>query len=146
MSESALEIAREAVENQLKVKEFIDDFKDTIYDKLEQREAHVTETEEDRGDLQRAGNATFIAEGLALMSGVVTIGSTRENFDKASKWIKTLFPKAEPTPVFLALTLIYIVNKGKDDAEASGDDKQIEKWKRIHGRLEAFAPPMQKTT
>lgn len=146
MSESALEIAREAVENQLKVSEFIDDFKDTIYGKLEEREAHVIETEEDRGDLQHAGNATFIAESLALVSGIVTIGSTRENFDKASEWIKTLFPKAEPTPVFLALTLIYIVNKGKDDAEASRDDEQIEKWKRIHGRLEAFAPPIQKKT
>lgn len=143
-----LKIANDAVEGYLNLKEFIELHKDTIYSKLEQREEHVTEAQgiEKDGSLLCAGNATFIAEGLALMSGIVSVGANSDNYESASKWIKEKFPKADdPTPIFLALTLMYVVNKGWKEANKNGSTERKVVWNRIHERMKAFSTSIGET-
>lgn len=135
-------IVKEAVEEYLKLNDFIELHKETIYEKLVEREEHITKAQgmEEDDDLLYAGNAAFVAESLALMSGIVSVGTKKENYTKASVWIKGIFPKAEDaTPVFLTLTLIYIANKGWEEANETEDKERKIVWNRIHKRTNAFS-------
>lgn len=140
MQKSVFEVATEAVEV-LQVKDFIEKNKKIVREKLEEREARVVEQENAGSDHQSTGNATFIAESLALMSGIIVVGSSKKNYYHAKGWVKTHYGEdSEPMPVFLALILIYIVNKTLEEAKSSGNEEEKTKWERISNRLNEFAP------
>ena len=122
--------------------DFIEEHKTIIYEKIVQHEEHVTEAKGMKGDGETlcAANAMFIAETLALMSGIVSVGTNKENFQAAKDWIKEKLPNAEdPTPVFLSLTLIYVIEKGWADAAASQDEERKAIWYKIHNRMKGFS-------
>ncbi len=96
---------------------FIERHQKTIFDKLEH---FYTEEEKDH-------EFAFIAASLPLISGIIHVGSTVDNYKNATEWIKKeqKMPNADPASVLSALTFIYLVNKGVDEWKTSDSKTRI---------------------
>ena len=125
------ERAREAVEEHLKVKEFIENHEQDIYEKLEK-------FEESASVASREDEHAFIAESLPLIEGIVQVGSTPKDFEKASGWLKGLLPQADPALALSALVLMYVVGRGHQRFSIQGSSAQRASWERMFKRVQAL--------
>ncbi len=133
MIDNPLENAKRVVEELLQVSSLIEQYKDQIYRKLEDLDKNVTN--------QSGGDIAFMAGGLSLISGIVHVGSTLKDYDRATDWVKQQLAKSDPGPVLSALTFIYIVDKGFNEFKASSDEDKRDVWERIHKRVESELKP-----
>ena len=124
---SKLDLAREAVEERLKINDFIKNNNVQLYGKLEKCDLGVKN--------QPESDLLFIAECLPLINGIVQIGSTLADFNGAIQWIREKLPDAVPVSILSALTFIYIVETAIKDDLVSKDAAKKEIWKRIHERV-----------
>jgi len=123
------EKAQQAVEEQLNADGFIDSQKRTIFEKLE--ENYLSVKDQDQAQLM------FIAASLPLAAAVIHVGTTLEDFRRANKWVKESLPDADPVSILSTLTLIYIVNKGWQDAAGSGDEHKKMVWNEMAGWVQS---------
>jgi hypothetical protein len=129
---------RIAVEDKLKVKDFIERHIDGILDRIEH--SYLNSKDEP------AGHLTFIAECLPIVSFVVHVGSSRGDFKAATEWVHETLPDADPGSVLSALTFIYLVAQGRkrysgndETASVSEKEKRAKKrdnWEAIHARVQ----------
>src|SRR3990172_2887136 len=110
-----LERAAEAVEKRLKAGRFIEGHKGIIFEKLEDNYRRV----KDRDQAQ----LMFFATSLPLAGSIIQLGTTAEDFRRANEWVRESLPDADPVAILSTLTLIYVVNKGWEEAAASDDDQ-----------------------
>jgi hypothetical protein len=123
-----LESAKEAV-NLLGLETFIKDNKGPIYKQLEECDERV-----EAGTSGLDPNAAFIAQSLHMINGVILVGSSRANFDRAAAWVRDLHAHAEPTSLLSTLVLVYVVDQGWRDANDSDDEARKARWNEIHQR------------
>ena len=113
----------QVVEDYLKIGGFIDLHKDAIFRKLEEHHRQVGDESE--------SPLLFIAEALPLVSGIINVGCTVENFREAVRWLKSYLPDADPFAILATLTLIYILEKGRDEfADGEDEDRRVT-WNRM---------------
>lgn len=134
---NTFEKAKEAVENQLHVDDFINERKEEIYAKLEDNHRRAMLVEDDSRGLM------FIAESLPLISGIIYVGSTLKNFNDAINWVRKSLPNADPASVLSALTFFYIVEKGwkefsDKNRRRAEDEKKREMWAHIRKQMDAL--------
>jgi hypothetical protein len=122
-----LQSAKDAVDR-LGLTDFIKDNKAAIYRQLEDF-THVT-----KGPIGLDPNAAFVAQTLPLASGVIHVGSSRTNFDKAALWVQNQSAHAQPNSVLPTLVLLYIVHQGWQDARDTHDEKKKAQWESIYER------------
>ncbi len=68
---------------------------------------------------------------MPLVSGIIQVGSSVENFREAVRWAKECLPNADPGAFLTTLTLIYILTKGRDEfADHEDEEKQVT-WNRM---------------
>jgi hypothetical protein len=116
------EESKKIVEETLNLKEFITTHEADIFAKLESCDAHTKKLESD-------GTIMFITEILPLITAIIHVGSTSENFKDAKNWVRNSLPEADPVSVLTAITFLYIVNRGR--AKYSNSKEKSEVWKRI---------------
>jgi hypothetical protein len=135
-----LERVRIAVEEELEIKDFINGNAEKICSRIEEYDRNVTKKKGKmvvKKEMQVTADVTFIADCLPLISGVVSIGCSKESYENACAWIEDKFPNHEPIPLLSALTFIYIVNESdyvKKQLSSDDPDKK-EIWTRIQGRV-----------
>lgn len=115
----------EAVEDQLQCNGFISKHWGDIYQNLVDIYNKVAANQKEGREI------LFIAETLPIMSGIVHVGSSLKNFQKASKWVSGMIPDTDPAAILSALTFIYIVNQCKTNPPTESD-KNPEIWERIY--------------
>jgi hypothetical protein len=115
--------AVDAVENHLKIGEFIESKKDAIFRRLEEQYNHV------KGEVEAP--LLFIAEALPLVSGIVQVGSTVESLRRSVRWANSCVPSADPGSFLSTLTLIYILEKGRDEFVVCEDKAKREVWNEM---------------
>jgi hypothetical protein len=125
-----LHSAEEAVDL-LVLRNFVRDNKNAIYKQLEDCDARVSQ-----GPSGLDPDAAFIAQSLPLISGVIHVGSTRENFEAAATWVQKQSPHAEPASLLSTLVLLYVVDQGWQDADVSKDADKKTQWGRIYQRAQ----------
>jgi hypothetical protein len=123
-----LESAKKAVEL-LGLEAFIKDNKAPIYQQLEECDERVKE-----GPRGLDPDAAFIAQSLHMISGVIQVGSSRAHFDEAALWVQSPPAHAEPTSLLATLVLVYVVDQGWHDANASNNEAKKAQWNSIHQR------------
>jgi hypothetical protein len=128
--ERMLKNAEEAV-RLLGLEGFIKDNKAPIYQQLEDCDERVKV-----GPSGLDPDASFIAQSLHMIGGVIHVGSTRAHFDEAAVWVKRPHAHAEPTSLLSTLVLVYVVDQGWRDANASNDEAKKVRWNSIHRRAE----------
>lgn len=121
--------SEEAVEL-LQIDDFINTQKGEIFERLEA--GYRSTMNRPEADL------LFIAESLPLISAIVNVGSTLNNFRQAVEWVKKELPYAEPVSALSALTFIFIVYKGHKAALDSGDEEKMKVWTKMRERVEAL--------
>jgi len=117
------ERAVEAVEDYLQIDDFIESQKDVILKRLEEHYEHVSDESE--------APLLFIAEVLPLISGIVQVGSSVDNFRRAVGWTKACVPSADPGSFLTTLTLIYILEKGRQEFAYDEDEEKRVTWSRM---------------
>lgn len=85
----------------------------------------------------------FIAESLPLISAIVNVGSSLENFRKAVDWAQIELHHAEPVSALSALTFIYVVDKGYKAAQESGDADSKNMWTKMKELVETLLSKKQ---
>jgi len=113
----------------LVLERFIRDNKQDIYKQLEDCD--------DRVSGRPSGldpDAAFVAQSLPLIDGVIHVGSSRDHFDDAARWVQRQSPHIEPDSLLSTLVLLYIMEQGLQDARASTNADRKSKWERIHQR------------
>jgi hypothetical protein len=121
--------SKEAVKR-LQIDDFIKAQKKEIFERLEKGY---------RGAANRQdADLLFIAESLPLISAIVNVGSSLANFKEAADWVRETLPDAEPVSALSALTFIYVVDKGYQAAQASGDVEKENIWTRMQDRVDAL--------
>jgi hypothetical protein len=127
----------------LGIANFIENHKEHIYERLEHYEsdrcAQTNAWLQDRVREEEFVNEgsecdmIFIADNLSLIRGVVYVGSSLDNFNKAVQWAKKIVPGADSVSVLSALTFIYIVERGWNEFK---DDKEKQNfWQSIYNRV-----------
>jgi hypothetical protein len=125
-----MENSVEVVENQLKVAQFIDSHKDQIYAKMEANYQRVRD--------EQQAHLMFVALSLPLVSGVIHVGSTLQDFKRASEWVKQKLRVADPVAILSTLTLVYIVEKGLREFADSGDLARKEQWEGMNEWMQSL--------
>jgi hypothetical protein len=123
-----IESAKEAV-NLLGLESFIKDNKAPIYRQLEECDERVK-----AGTSGLDPDAAFIAQSLHMINGVILVGSSLANFDKAAAWVRDLHAHAEPTSFLSTLVLVYVMDQGWRDANDSDDEARKARWNGIYQR------------
>jgi len=115
----------EAVERILDIGGYIDLYKDPIFRNTEEHYRRVM----GKPDTP----LIFIFETVPLVSSVIQVGCVRENFRKAVCWAKTLLPEpdADANSFLNNLTLIYILEKGRDEFAVSEDEEKKALWSQM---------------
>jgi hypothetical protein len=127
-----------AVENYLNLGDFFKRHRDHILDKLEDSDAAAQRVEKNQ-------DMIFFAESLPIINGLIHVGTTREELNKAIDWVKQNWgDKVDPLIVLSALTFIYVAETGAELAENPPQDKDAkmrdkEVWKRINARVKKLA-------
>ncbi len=116
--------AIEAVEDRLKIGDFIERHPNQILNELEEA-AQETETQEE-----------FLAKALPFIDSVIQVASGRNDYMNALQWAKGKRPAVEPHRWLIRLTLVYIVRKGL--SERSEDVAKRGIWNTIISRVGAF--------
>ena len=129
--QSLLKTARFAVEEELRLTDFIRTCRRQICQAIEDFERGVSGADCDNDAAE--SNTVFVAECLPLAARIVNAGATREDFQRAVEWVNESKPDADPVSVLSALTFIYLVQEGLEDSQR---DCQI--WKRIKRRVNNF--------
>jgi hypothetical protein len=124
------EKAREAVEENLKAQDFINQHRVEIYARLEECDERVTKAQSE-GKVNGEADIVFIAECLPMVAAILHVGSTLQNYREAIKKVSDALPDADPVAVLSALTFLYIVERGQNEAPAD----KTEAWKRIAKRV-----------
>jgi len=118
-----LERAAEAVEKRLKAGRFIESHKAIILGKVEDNYRRVKDGDQ--------AQLMFFATSLPLAGSIIQLGTTAEDFRRANEWVRESLPDADPVAILSTLTLIYVVNKGWDEATASDDDEKKIIWNEM---------------
>jgi hypothetical protein len=126
-----LERARFAVEEQLNLTEFVRDHRPQIYDLIASWEPLLSAADCD-GD----SGGGMVAAALPLAARIALAGSSEADFRRAVAWVGAVLPAADPVSVLSALTLIYLVHQGREDASADPHRAQI--WQRINCEIESL--------
>ncbi len=113
----------------LNIVAFFDDYKEQIYDRLE-----ACSKIADKAITN--GNTLFIAESLPIINGIIHVGSTREELNSATKWVRDNWEakEAHPRIVLSALLFKYVTDRGLIDHRAPTDPKK-EIWDGIENRV-----------
>lgn len=124
---SELEKARSAVE-ELQISDFIETHKTEIFGRLKENYelAHSGKSEPE-------SDLAFIADSLPLISAIIQVGSNKEVYLKACKWVQKSLPSANPSSVLSVLTFIYILEKGCK--ESSLDEASRETWENMRAAV-----------
>jgi hypothetical protein len=119
----------------LQIDDFIKAQKKEIFERLEKGY---------RGAANRPdADLLFIAESLPLISAIVNVGSSLSNFKQAADWVRQTLPEAEPVSALSALTFIYVVGKGHEAAQDSGDMEKKNIWTKMQARVDALLTSQQ---
>jgi hypothetical protein len=114
--------AVKVVESTLMLKEFIDDHKHQIYERLEECIDTAKKAAIDN-------DVIFIAESLPIINGIIYVGSRREILKGALDQIRADRGKdSDPYIVLSAYVLIYIVNRGAEEFKHSEDMAKQARW------------------
>jgi hypothetical protein len=97
--------AVEAVRH-LNIDNFIKEQEATIFEKIEDSYKRV--------ESGPRGSMMFVEQCLPLASGIINVGSTSEDYRLAKAWLAEELPKVDPILILPALTLMYVVNKGRE--------------------------------
>jgi hypothetical protein len=116
--------AIQIVEELLRVDGFIEENKQLILDRLQEIYGAVT--------AQKQASSMFIAGSLPLVSGVIHVGSTVDDFARASAWVRDKSPKEEPVNVLCRFVLVHLAELGWREALESNDDQKRAIWNCIH--------------
>lgn len=104
---------------------FIEKHKQQIFNRLE-----------DLYKAEEQHELAFIAESFPLISGIVHLGSTVQDYRNATAWLTGTnpqqgnMPSTDPAAVISALTFVYLVDKGVKDPEIKGTDRE-DTWKKM---------------
>jgi TIR domain len=126
------ELAKIAVEDQLRISGFIETHKHEIYTKLEQSYRQVIERDH--------SSTVFFIEVLALVSGIVHVGSNMDDFKRATTWVRQSRPDVDPVSILSTLTLFYVVEKGWREFSLSSDMLKRSIWEGIRNGMQALLP------
>lgn len=133
--QSVYERARVAVEEKLKINDFIN----LHWDAIEKR---VLDAESRVADMKAGANVVFVAECLPFVAGIVHVGSELVNFRMAREWVRAELPNADAVSVLAALTFLYIVGIGLDRA----DPEKVTTWESIQHRVDTLLVPPKPPT
>jgi hypothetical protein len=125
------ERARFAVEEQLKLTEFVRDHRPQIYDLIAGGEPLLP-----AADSAVDSGGSMVAWVLPLAARVALAGSSEADFRRAVAWVRAALPAADPVSVLSALTLIYLAHHGQE--EASADPHRVQLWQRIGWEIESL--------
>jgi hypothetical protein len=118
------------MEKLLDVREFFLTHKERIYDRLE---------ECDRIAKNAVTNADmlFFAESLPIINGIIHVGSTREELNKATDWVRENWEgqEAQPRIVLSALLFRYVTKEGAKEFADSTIQRKKTAWHRINDRV-----------
>ncbi len=123
-----------AVENYLNLGDFFRRHRDHILDKLEECDSVAQQAEKNQ-------DMIFFAESLPIINGLIHVGTTREELNKAIEWVKQNWgDKVDPLIVLSALTFIYVAETGaalaeNPSTEAGAKVRDREVWNRINARV-----------
>jgi len=138
--QSLIKTARFAVEEELRLTDFIRTCRRQICQSIEDSERGVSGA--DCHSEEAESNMVFVAECLPLAACIVHAGASRADFRRAVEWVSESKPNADPVLVLSALTFIYLVQEGLEDSQ-----QDCLTWKRIRRRVNNFlinlssAPP-----
>ncbi len=131
---SELEMARQAVTEQLKLddpkssnkKTFIQQHQEEIFNKLELLYTTYTTKEKNH-------EFAFIAASLPLISGIIHVGSTIQDYEEATEWIQQPenMPNADPSSALSALTFIYLVGQGIQYTKDHANQEKQKIWNNM---------------
>jgi len=121
--------ASDAVVNVLKADGFIRSHRQEVYARLEQAFTRATSSEGE-------GSVMFVAETLPLMAAIVHLGTTLDDYIRATHWAEERFPGGVPTSTLSALTFIYVVEQGEKDAREARDPQRRGLWKKMRESLD----------
>ena len=123
-----------AVENYLNLGDFFRRHRDHILDKLEECDSVAQQAEKNQ-------DMIFFAESLPIINGLIHVGTTREELNKAIEWVKQNWgDKVDPLIVLSALTFIYVAETGaalaeNPPTEAGAKVRDRVVWNRINARV-----------
>jgi hypothetical protein len=123
--------ARVAVEEQLDLTEFLRDHRSRIDDLIVNCEAPPG-----AADCGADPGASMAAAALPLAGRILLAGSSPADFRRAVEWVGAILPAADPVSALAALTLIYLVDRGR--ASAPGDSNRAQAWERIDREIETL--------
>ena len=119
------------MEELLDVREFFLAHKELIYQRLE---------ECDRIAKNAVTNADmlFFAESLPIINGIIHVGSTREELNKATDWVRENWEgsEAQPRIVLSALLFRYVTKEGAKEFTNSVIQSKRDAWNRIDERVD----------
>ncbi|MEA3208588.1 MAG: hypothetical protein QOE70_1645 [Chthoniobacter sp.] len=124
--------ATHVVEELLRVDRFIEENKQIILERLQENYSGVT--------AQKQAYAMFITGSLPLVSGIIHVGSTADDFARAAAWVRDKSPKADPINVLCHFVLIYLVELGWREVLESNEPKRRTMWTRIRKAVQE--PPV----
>lgn len=122
--------AAETVEDYLRVDKFIENHKEKIFAKLEENFGRVKD--------QPQAHLMFVALCLPLVSGVIHVGSTLQDFNHASDWIKQTLGDVDPVAILSTFTLVYIVKKGLKEFSGSNDRNRKQLWEDMYDAIQTL--------
>jgi hypothetical protein len=129
------EKARQVVEEELKIKDFIEKHESDIYARLEECDVREMDAKA-RGDLEdNEVDVIFMSESLPFISGIIHVGSSLKNFNNGIDWVRKNLPDADAVAVLSALTFLYIVQRGSENARKGADENKLEILGRICRRV-----------
>lgn len=123
--------ARVAVEEQLDLTGFLRDHRSRIDDLIVNCEAPPA-----AADCDADSGASMAAAALPLAGRILLAGSSPADFRRAVEWVGAILPAADPVSVLSALTLIYLVDRGR--ASAWGNPNRAQAWERIDREIESL--------
>jgi len=126
-----LEKARVAVEEQLDLTEFVRTYRPRLYDLITSCEDPLS-----AADCDVDSGSSMVTAALPLTARIVLAGSSEVDFRRAVAWVSAVLPAADPVSVLSALTLIYLVNQGREGALGDPDRAQV--WQRINCEVESL--------
>jgi hypothetical protein len=131
--EAVLKLARLAVEEKLKLAEFIRSQRRQIFQSIEDREQYSKST--DDGENQEASTGTaFAAECLPVASRIIIAGSSAADFRRAVQWATELAPDTDPVSILAGLTLVYLAQEGCEDSPRDPQENPV--WERLKYQIQ----------
>ncbi|HEY0379059.1 MAG TPA: hypothetical protein VGC87_19240 [Pyrinomonadaceae bacterium] len=107
---------------------------------LEHDELIYAKLEDCDEDAQKGVNnidMLFFAQSLPIINGIIHVGSTREDLNTATEWVKENWKgsAAQPRIVLSALLFLYVTKQGVQRFANSTDKNQQLIWRRIDERV-----------